>query len=199
MKKPLAIAIALIMSTAPFASAQNTVSIEEAFDSIFNAFLTPEGSYYPKWEAVEDIIKGVKWEWPFNQMDQHDFTMKGTVEDYMDVEIHSSGYYDLGEFQEPPFIGSVSISFAINPSQTNSIDIDHFDPDQLTKIPTTCDADGAMHQEAFYQWTKPGYTPLYIYYMSSFGTRMGNVDYHIGYVPDDILYSYANQCEVIKW
>jgi len=190
MKKPLAIAIALIISTIPFASAQNRVSMEESFDAIFNAFLTPAaeaGTNVGGWDDIANI-KGIQWQWPRNQIAEHHYTWKGTMGDNAEVEIQGTR----------TLISQASISFAINPSYTKSVDIDHFNPDQLTKIPTTCDNDGAMHQEAFYRWTKPGHTPLYIHYMFSFGTHMGNVDYNIGYYLEDILNPYPNPCKVIS-
>jgi len=197
MKKVLASALALIITGTPIASAQNAVSLEETFDSIFNALLTPANGPDAKWEAVNNI-KGVNWKWPLNQKNQHNYTMEGTVGDYIDVKISSSGYYDVEEFQEPPFIGSASISFGLNIEtfeETKYIDINHFNPDQLTKIPTTCDVNDGMYEEAFYKWVKPGYTPLYIQYISSFGTRMGNIDYKINSVPDDLS---SGQCQFLQ-
>jgi len=195
MKKSLAIAIALIMSTTPLASAQNTVSIEETFDSIFAALMMPKNSW-AKWEAVEKI-KGVNWQWPLNQRSQHNYSMKGTGRGNMEVEISGCGYH--ADDPEPPCLGAVSITFAYGqnfPDAEEPIYIDHLsESDQLTKISTTCDSDELMDQFAFYQWIKPGYEPLYIYYAHSFGSRMGTIDYNIGYVPDDILYSYSRTCE----
>jgi len=191
MKKLLASTLVLLITTAPFASAQTTPSIEETFDSIINAFLTPAaevGTNVGDWENIASI-KGINWHWPRTEIADHDLTWKGSMGDHAEVEIQGARTY----------ISQASISFAINDSYTQAIDIDYFNPNQLKKIPTTCDEDGAMHQEAFYQWIKPGYTPLYIYYMSSFGSRMGNIDYNIGYFLEDILlYPYPNPCQVLQ-
>jgi len=140
------------------------------------------------WQAIENI-KGVQWQWPRNQIAQHDYTIKGSIGAYADVEISGARtYFDYA-----------SISFGINDSQTEAVYIEHFNPDQLTQIPTSCDENNsAMHQEAFYQWIKPGHQPLYIHYVFSFGTRIGNVDYNISHSLDTILNPYPNPCKVLQ-
>jgi len=152
MKKLLASALTLMIAGAPIASAQN---IEGIFDSIVNAFATPAadvGTPVGDWDDIANI-QGISWRWPRNEIADHDYTWQGSIGQNLEVEIQGARTY----------INKASISFAINPSHTESIDIDHFNPNQLAKIPTTCDSDDATHQEAFYQWIKPGRTPLYIH------------------------------------
>jgi|GEM_PF-801918 len=201
MKKCLASTLALMIAGTPVASAQNTVSMEETFDSIFAAFITPADGPYAKWEAINGM-KGVSWAWPLNQISQHNYSMKGSIGDYIDIEIHESGYYDPGETLGLGYMGSASISITTGPFNPKYITIERYlENGKLTKISTNCDEDGLLYRVAFYEWAEPDKHRFYIHYEESSGSRMGNVDYTLSYVPDDLLYKVsppAYTCKPLK-
>jgi len=138
--------------------------------------------------GVVNDIKGVSWKWPLNQISQHNYTMEGTVGDYIVVKIYGTGYYDLGEFEGSPSIGHISISI-----KTGSFNADYITMDRylsngfLTKMPTSCDSNDLMYREAFYEWAEPDKMPFYIQFVESSGTRIGTANYELSYVPDDLL------------
>jgi len=189
MKKRLASALILSITSAPIALAQNTVLIEASFNSLLNTLATPvaeAGINTAKWEAIE-AIKGVNWRWSHHEMSQHNFTMQGNVGDFAEIEIKST----------LQFVTSASLSFSTHSSDLHAIDISNtFHPDELKKISTSCDEDEITFQIALYQWTKPGHTPLYLFYEKEFGQKAGSISYDVGYFLDDVL--YVGGCKVVQ-
>jgi len=133
------------------------------------------------WDDTEKI-KGVTWQWPYYQSGAHDSQMLGHTKLGTDKN-PNIGATTITVNGARTFITDIEVNIA-NAGE----DINAFGKAKLTKLPKVCGEpeDTASDYSAFYKFEKPGYKPLYIGQVASWGASgSGSVEFRIAYDLND--------------
>jgi hypothetical protein len=157
-----------------------------------------EDQTYNSWEKIEEI-EGVEWQWPYYESGAHGASMVGKI------KIGKSKNPNVGATEiivEGFRHGMSKIYISISNEPEYQAVTDLFGPGQLKKIQNSCDIDYASTGDALYEYTKPGYKPIFVRLEYSWGASgdSGTVDVIVSYELSDALQGTAtisNPCTVL--
>jgi hypothetical protein len=139
------------------------------------------------WENTNKI-RGVKWQWPYHQSGAHDSTMLGTSKFGKDKN-PNIGATKVTISGARTFISEIQIEIqneGENPSERAVKAL--FGVGKVQQISTSCDSDDMSYADATYYFEKPGYKPVFLKYVASWGAAgAGGIDIKIANSLGDAL------------
>ena len=177
------------LTSAILAAAFSTSALAAQFESVIEAIAINSTATHTNngWEDTQKI-KGVKWKWPYHQSGAHDSTMLG-ISKFGKDKNPNIGATKVTISGARTFISEIKVEIqneGENPSESAVKTL--FGVGKVKKIASSCDADDMSNADATYYFEKPGYKPVFVKYVSSWGASgSGGVDIKIANGLEDVL------------
>lgn len=186
----------LAITSVILATACSTSAFAAQFETIVEAIAINSTATHTNngWESTQKI-KGVKWKWPYHQSGAHGSTMIGVTKVGKDKN-PNIGATKVTVSGARTFISEIKVEIqneGENPSESALRTL--FGAGKAKKVPSSCDIDDMSYADATYLFEKPGYKPVFVKYVASWGASgSGGVDLTIANSLEEVL----GECKLSK-